>query len=326
MRIMSVLAGFLLTVVGSFCTYETLNFSCMSMPILFLVTFIFMPESPYYFLLRNKEENAVKSLVILRGITSKQTDPIIREMKLDIENEKHLKNHALKELFFKKHNQKGLVIVACMKVTQLMTGQSAIVNYTEEIFTISRSSLEPKISVVILAGVRVIASLIVSGLMERVSRGLNFSLSGIMASIFLAIVGLFFYLKLQTAIDLTPILWLPLVSLILFELVYYMGLNTVPYAIQGEIFPIHVRGIAVSLGMMFGSTCSFITTIGYYQITNTFGMHTAFWFFATIAIFGSIISLLIIPSTNGKTLEEIQAMRNPDMKQKLDLERCEKKS
>lgn len=282
-----------------------------------------MPESPYYFLLKNRDQDALKCLMKLRSLTDQQSlISIIREMKLDIENEKIYKINALEELFSKKYNQKGLFIVVCMKVTQLMTGQSAIINYTEEIFTISGSSFEPKISVLILAGVRVIASFIVGGMMERVSKGMNFFISGILASIFLAVVGLFFFLKLETIVDLTSIVWLPLVALILFELVYYMGMNVVPYAIQGEIFPINVRGIAVSGGMMFGSICSFVTTIGYYEIANAAGIYTAFWFFAFIAFLGSIISFLIIPATNGKTLEEIQAMRNPTMKIKLDLQRC----
>lgn len=319
---MGVLAAFLLTAVGSFCSYETLTLSCASVPLLFLIIFTFMPESPYYYLLKNREEDAIKCLMIFRNSSNRQTlIPIIREMKLDIENDKIMKKNALSELFLKKHNQKGLLIIACLKVTQLLTGQSAIINYTEEIFTISGSSFEPKISVLILSGVRVIASIIVGGMMERVSKRLNFSICGIFASIFLAIVGLFFFLKLQMITDTSSITWVPLVALILFELVYYMGLNVVPYAILGEIFPINVRSIAVSGGLMFGSVCSLVTTIGYYEITNAAGVYTTFWFFAFIAICGSIISFLIIPSTNGKTMEEIQAMRNPEMRIKLDLER-----
>ncbi|XP_049827929.1 solute carrier family 2, facilitated glucose transporter member 6-like [Schistocerca gregaria] len=46
---------------------STVAFSCMSIPVIFLVTFVWMPKSPYFYLLQNRESEAVKSLVRYKG-------------------------------------------------------------------------------------------------------------------------------------------------------------------------------------------------------------------------------------------------------------------
>lgn len=56
-------------VIGAFVPLDTAAFICACIPLLYLVTFCWMPESPYFYLMRNKEEQARKCLQILRGQT-----------------------------------------------------------------------------------------------------------------------------------------------------------------------------------------------------------------------------------------------------------------
>ena len=322
MRTIQALFFFVLIAVGTFFSYEVLNVSALTVPILFLIIFSRMPESPYFFLLKGRDEEAMKCLMKLRGVTDyKKLKINIREMKLDIEEKGKFKNNGLKELIMKSCNRKGLVITMCLKLTQVMAGHSAILNYTQEIFSLSGSSLPPKISVLILAGINLVSTFGASGIMDCISKRITFLVSGILAAVFLASVGLFFFLKFHVKADVSSITWLPLAALILFEIVYYVGIAVIPYVLQGELFPMNTKGAAVAFSMILGSIFSFLSNTGYSFISRTAGVYIAFWFYAIVAVVGSVLTFWITPESNGKTLEEIHAMQNPEMKIKLELER-----
>lgn len=322
MRTIQGLFHFLLTGVGTFFSYQVLNYTSILVPILFLITFSFMPESPYFLLLQEKDDDAMECLIKLRGhsnTTALKAD--IREMKLDIEKKERNKSNSVRELFLRNYNRKCMFIVMCMKLTQVMAGHSAIFNYTQEIFHYSGSSIPPKISVLILSGIVLLSTLGAGVIMDRISKRITFLISGILSGLFLGAVGCFFFLKFSTKIDVTFITWLPLTSLILYEIVYYLGIAVIPYILQGELFAMNVKGAAVAFCMIIGSSFSFISNTGYNYISMHAGVYIAFWFYATVAIIGSVLTFWITPESNKKTLEEIHAMQNPEMKRKLELER-----
>ena len=52
---------------GPYVSYTVLWIACASLPVAFFVSFIFMPESPYFLLRKGCREDAIKSLARLRG-------------------------------------------------------------------------------------------------------------------------------------------------------------------------------------------------------------------------------------------------------------------
>jgi hypothetical protein len=54
-------------VVGTAGNYMLLNLTCLAIPVLFVLLFIWMPEAPQYLLSRDKSAGAEKSLQWLRG-------------------------------------------------------------------------------------------------------------------------------------------------------------------------------------------------------------------------------------------------------------------
>ncbi|XP_043474721.1 facilitated trehalose transporter Tret1-like [Leptopilina heterotoma] len=322
MRTIQALFHFGLTAVGTFFPYQILNYTCIFIPILFLSTFSFMPESPYFFLLQGRDDDALKSLMRLRGHSNSLVlKKVVREMKLDIEEKERYKTNSVRELFLRNYNRKCMFIVICMKLTQVMAGHSAILNYTQEIFYHSGSSIPPKISVLILSGIVLVSTLAAGVIMDRISKRITFLVSGILSGVFLGAVGIFFFLKFSAKVDVTSITWLPLSSLILYAIVYYLGIAIIPYILQGELFAMNVKGAAVAFGMIIGSCFSFTSNTGYNYISIHAGVYIAFWFYSIVAIIGSVLTFRITPESNRKTLEEIHAMENPEMKRKLELER-----
>ena len=65
---------------GAMKNYKLMNLTCLAIPITFVLQFIWMPETPQYFLSKDNRAGAAKSLQWLRGKTH------------DVENElRHLK-------------------------------------------------------------------------------------------------------------------------------------------------------------------------------------------------------------------------------------------
>lgn len=125
----------------------------------------------------------------------------------------------------------------------------------------------------------------------------------------LTAVGLYFFL--QDSIKISPeslslISALPLVGILGFNVLYAVGIGILPYVMQAELFPINVKTVASSSATMLACVLSFAVAKCYQSVKDSFGHHTVFWSFATVAYLGVVFVYFLVPETKGKTLEEVQ--------------------
>lgn len=83
--------------IGPFLSVKTLALVSLVSPCLFIAVFLWVPESPYYLMLRNDKKRTIKSLVQLRGKEDvyKEADRIEESIKADF-----VKNSGFRELLF----------------------------------------------------------------------------------------------------------------------------------------------------------------------------------------------------------------------------------
>lgn len=55
-----------------------------------------------------------------------------------------------------------------------------------------------------------------------------------------------------------------------------------------------------------GWLCSFVQLFGYSTITDLFGAHVAFLCFAGFNLLGMFVSLVLLPETSGKSVDQIE--------------------
>lgn len=284
----------------------------MSLPVVFIITFLFMPETPYYYLLKNRDQEATKSLLRLRRLkNSENVKQDIDLMKNAMDQNERSILKALSELLCTRSNRRGLWILLGLKFTQQLSGHMAIVGYTQEIFEHSGSALAADKAVVLLGIAQLVAAIIGASLIDKVGRRLLIIVSGCSASISLVFVGIFFYLKYAVEHDVSSITWLPIAATIMYEVTVALGIGTIPYVILGEIFPTNIKGSAVSLGMVIGSGLAAIVSFAFQPLNKLAGIYFSFWLFAACCLGGTFWVYLITPETKGKTLEEIQELLNP---------------
>ncbi|XP_043474693.1 facilitated trehalose transporter Tret1-like, partial [Leptopilina heterotoma] len=316
------LAIFIFSTIGTFASYEILNFSSLSLLIIFLIICPFLPETPYFYLLKGRRHDALKCMMKLRGVNSAEKLEVeLHNMELVVEEDKkNSRRMAFLELFKKSYNRKGLLIVFSMRATMMLSGIISIIAFAEDILSQNNLPLKPGIQVMILNGVVVPASLCTSLFIDRISRRALFSITGVLSSFCLLIVGLFFFLKYFLEKDTSSIAWLPVVSLSLFQIFFVFGFGIIPHIAIGELFPINVKSSAVSLGRLVTAISAFLTTAAYKPLNKNFGIYTTFWVFAFLCFVGSLVTYCISPNTTRMSLEEIQAMQNPELKNKLNSE------
>ncbi|XP_051161417.1 facilitated trehalose transporter Tret1-like [Leptopilina boulardi] len=292
---------------GAFVSYQTMNLMCLLMPLIFLSTFPFMPESPYFCLMKGQNEEAVRILMKLRGVKKPESVQFyVDSMKLSIEESRKFKRNSFLDMFSTKINWKCLFILFLAKGTKTLSGNSAMGGYTQNIMKASGFQLDPKYSTVIIYGLLLIASIIAVGFVDKVNRRKLFLITGIICTVALGIIGFYFYFKDEINVNVTSVSWIPMTGIVLYYFSYCSGIGPISYIIAGELFPINVKGIAVNIGIIMENLCGFIVGIGFNAVTNLVGHHGTFAIFAIFCIMGSISIFYVMPETRGKSLEEIQ--------------------
>ncbi len=79
------------------------------------------------------------------------------------------------------------------------------------------------------------------------------------------------------------------------------------WAMFSEIFPLRVRGLAISAASFFNSFVSFGVQQVFPLGLDTLGPGLVFLVFGVFAALALLFSLFVIPETKGRTLEELES-------------------
>lgn len=299
------LGGFIVNSIGAFVTYKTMNLIMISIPLAGLGALSFMHETPYFYLLKKQDDNAIKTLMKLNDKPSEMVLEDIERMKKTIEDCRSSKRIAVYELIADKGSRRGFYIKLITDFTYAFSGFIAIQTYAQNIFEYSGFSLRPAYSTMLISGVQSFFGFFSSYLVDKWGRKCTYLLSGILSGICLIFMGFFFFCKFYLKIDVSLFSWLPLVSLTIFQIVCTTGLATVPYIYSGELFSVKVKGVAVMLSAIFIAFCLFASKIMLSFLGVVIGFYTIFWLFAAVCFIGPIWIFFYAPETKGKNLEEV---------------------
>lgn len=295
--------------VGSLASYDTMNLVVLLLQPIFILTFFFVPESPYFYLKRHRDEEAIKSLSKLHGIDDiKILELKINDMKEDIIEDGKSKTFALRSLFEKKRHRKAFFIVATLKIGVAFSGSSVIAVYTQEIFSYTGFSIAPEYSMIILVAIVSVGIVPIVLLVDYVGRRMVILYSSIICSLSLIVLGLFFFLKIHLQIsDLSSISWSPLVALIFLEL-SSVALLCTSFVISGEIFSSQVKSTALSFLYIKTKLLEVLMKLSFENVVRVFEIYGVFWTYAATCLLLCLTGFYITPETKGKTLEEIQML------------------
>jgi MFS family permease len=140
-------------------------------------------------------------------------------------------------------------------------------------------------------------------LIDRVGRRplLLVSLAGMTLSLF--VLGLAFSLpQLSGSLG-----WIAVASLMVYVGSFAVGLGPVFWLILSEIYPLRIRGRAMSVGTVANWSANLIVALSFLTLTQVLGKPATFWLYAVVSIGAWFFAFLLVPETKGRSLEEIEA-------------------
>ncbi|CAG9830436.1 unnamed protein product [Diabrotica balteata] len=295
---------FLINVIGSYCGVVVTSYICLPIPIIFFILFLWVPETPYYYLIKGKEEEARKSLVYFRG--EKNIEENLNQLKLDVQRQMS-ESGTWGDLFKIKSNRRALLAGTFLRFSQHTSGLCIFITFTQFIFQKSGGNLSHEVSSIIYTGVQMVLNLLVlTFVMHRFGRRVFYITSTASNGVILFCMATFFYLNDYTNIDVSSFNWFPIASMITYQIFASFGLTVIPTLMLSELFSVSIKTKAMVVNVLvFGAGGSFINYM-FYLINTSAGFFAPFYVFSVCNILSAIITYFIIPETRGLTLEEIQ--------------------
>lgn len=249
------------------------------LPLTFVLTFVFMPESPYYYLKFERAERAERALKSLRS-----GDIRIELKNIELNVQEDMKNRgSWSDLLTEATNRKAMFITLGVFTVQQLCGSAAVVAYAETIFNCTKTEVNSTLEIsgaasqgiqayqesIILGCVQVATCVLSVLLVDRVGRKPLLLLSAVGVGLMNGTIGTYFYFNSTNRAAIESIHWLPLVALIVYIICYAIGLSTVPYVIIGELFPTNVKLYASCIAHIYTGIAMF-TVQKLFQVNYNF--------------------------------------------------------
>lgn len=269
------------------------------------ILFPFMPESPYYYVYKNKEEKAKTALLRLRS--DPDIDKEITEIKQAVERQKTEKGRP-QDLILIRSNRIALFIMFILNGSQHFIGISVILMNLHVILNEAGSIyIEPASAAIIFSVIMLVSAGIASLIMDKFGRKFLLVISESLTGVALLVMTIYFHLK-HLEFDVIYVSWIPAACVMFYAATFKIGLGLVPIVVTAEIFPTTIKAIGMTIADCVYVVAAVISINIYSVMFKSFGIYAPFYLFTSCSFLMVIFTIFWIPETKGKTLDEIQLM------------------
>ena len=304
-------------VIGTMLKWRTAILVISAIPIVVIcLVVLLVPESPVWLLMNNKEHEAKRSFVRLRG-NMLVVEAEMSRLKKNLEETTSEKNDndscckmkeivaAFKDAAFLKPFM-ILVFLFCLGLPWV--GLPFIANYMVGILIEADIPFNPYL---VSAGIMLFRfALYVTfsfGIAHRIKRRPLYIFTAIAMIIGNLSIATYFVLKSNISFmqSYPQIKWVPVISILLIYTACAMGYGIVPYMLQGEILPPYARAIGSGLLGFSANVSGFVAIKLGPSISGFIGLDGAFYLYSGIGVLILIVAYYTIPETFRLSLEDI---------------------
>ena len=263
-----------------------------------LIGMMFLGDTPRWLLSKSKEEDARK---------------ILKKIEPDVDLEKEVK--SIKETLtnetentkieFKKWMIMPAIVGLGIMFAQICTGINTIIYYAPTIFKIAGfdSNLNAIYATTGIGVVNFFMTIVAIFFTDRLGRKplLYIGLTGVMLS--LVALGAAFRFEDFLGDNLK---WVAVGSLVSYIVCFAMSLGPIGWIIVSEVFPLKIRGLAMSMCTVANFGFNFFVVSSFPILINRIGGAFTFWIFAIVSFLCIIFVYFYVPETKGISLEQIE--------------------
>lgn len=299
------LGEFLIHIIGCYFGVADTSYICIPLTVLFFIFFSFMPESPYFYIMKGNHEKGKQALRFLKR--KQNIDDDYLALTNDVKRQMS-ESGSWKDLFCIKTNRKALISAVFLRSSQQLGGTSVFIMNTEFVFEKAKGGVSPETSSMIYLGLCFVLNIIVIVfVVDKLGRRLSYILSLSLSSIPLLILTLYFYFdQFHPELGIGDNNWIPIAAMIVYQLFNSFGMAVIPTLMIGELFSTSIKSKAMTMLIMDFGLMIFLTNNILFNLDRYVGLYGPFLFFALSNIISVILAFFLIPETRGKTLEEIQ--------------------
>jgi sugar porter (SP) family MFS transporter len=268
--------------------------------VILAVGMLVLPESPRWLAGHNRIRDTETVLQRLRG-TANISDEL-STLRRDVAREgSHL---ATASELLSPRLRRPLIIGVGLAMFQQITGINTVIYFAPTIFQ-SAGLSSAATSILATAGVgavNVIMTIVSIRLIDSLGRRqlLFWSLGGMAVTLLVLSVAFFAGTSGQLA-------WIAVLSVAAYVGFFAIGLGPVFWLLIAEIFPLALRGRAMSLATVANWSFNLIVSATFLNLVGAVGSAGAFLIYAVLSMVALAFIARMVPETKGRSLEQIEA-------------------
>ncbi|KAB8070594.1 hypothetical protein BDV29DRAFT_160301 [Aspergillus leporis] len=260
------------------------------------------PESPRWYMMRNRYQDAYKALCKLRPSPFQAArDLYYIHAALKVEGKLREGKQLWREMFTVPRNRRAAQSSFFVMFMQQFCGVNAIMYYSSSMFQDAGFSLRTALVVSLGCGITnwIFALPAVYTIDTFGRRNLLLTTFPLM-SLFLLFTGFSFYIPGETARTACVA-----TGIYLYMIVYSPGEGPVPFTYSAEAFPLYIRDIGMSFATATTWGFNFIVSLTWLPLRDAFGVQGVFGWYAAWNVFGWLFCYFCLPETKALSLEEL---------------------
>jgi sugar porter (SP) family MFS transporter len=240
---------------------------------LLLIGMFFLPASPRWLFLKGFRDESKKVLSKIRNTTE------VHEELFEIEESLHAKTGTWKELFSKRVRP-VLIIGLGLGILQQFVGINTVMYYGPFIFKAAGFQGEESqiLATFGMGVVNLVASIIAVFIVDKIGRRKLLLWGMIVSALSLGMVGELFHYHSNLAH------WAMVIFMVSYIAGYAISLGSLFWLIIAEIYPLHIRGLAMSFVTSIQWLANFVVAITFLSILGEIGPSITFWLYGLMCV------------------------------------------
>lgn len=304
--------GYLIVyIAGDMLSFAAVMWICIAIPVAHLLAFLAMPETPVFLVKQGKIKEARNALAWLRNKSpdDKDLEETIKQLEREEEEAQSMKKATWMSIIRDKTTFKAFRISLNVMLSQETCGYLVVLMYAGSIFEQASESihlhLSPNKQTIVVGTIQMLGSIVASCIVEQTGRKWLLAGTSFATGLSMLALGGWFYI---TSAGVWLPGWLPVVAMCLCIFFDAAGYQPVPYVITSELFSFQHRGMVTSFVSSIDALSDFLQTKAYDPLLKLLGIHWVFIMFSIVCFLGTIYTVLWVPETKDRTVEEIYAL------------------